>query len=179
MGTEIWRPVAGFNDLYEVSNLGRVRSLDRLVHQTNRWGPIMVRYRGKVLAASVASNGYLQVSLSRGGSSSQRNPHVLVAEAFIGPRPHGLFVLHHDGNKLNCRDTNLYYGTRQQNADDAIRHGTIARGVQQWTAKLTDGAVVEIRRLAGSVSQKDLAARFGVCPSTIGFVVKNQTWTHV
>jgi hypothetical protein len=104
---------------------------------------------------------------------------MLVANEFLGPKPEGLLVLHGDGNKLNCSDWNLYYGTAKQNSEDSIRHGTVARGERQGCAKLTDEAVREIRRLAGAASRKDLAARFGVCKSTIVFVVKNQTWTHV
>jgi hypothetical protein len=82
---EIWKPIEGFERLYEVSNLGRVRSLDRLVHQVNRWGPMASLYRGRVLISSVASNGYLQVTLSKGGASHQRHPHSLMARAFLGP----------------------------------------------------------------------------------------------
>jgi hypothetical protein len=177
--SERWRAIEGFENLYEVSDLGRVRSLDRLVHQVNRWGPMVSLYRGRILRATVSASGYLQVTLSKGGKCFQRHVHVLVALAFHGPRPDGLLVCHDDGNKLNCREINLYYGNFKSNAEDAARHGTLARGERQGIARLTEQAVREIRELAGSVSQRDLAERYGVCQATVSLAMRGETWGHV
>src|SRR5260221_193401 len=76
--TERWLPVVGYEGLYEVSDLGRVRSLLRK-GGNNRW------YGGDIKRSSLDQAGYLYVSLSRGGKGSRKRIHQLVAEAFIGP----------------------------------------------------------------------------------------------
>jgi hypothetical protein len=176
---EVWRSIEGFERLYEVSNQGRVRSLDHLVHQVNRWGPMVSLYRGRVLSSSVANNGYLQVTLSKGNIPHQKHVHTLVARAFLGRQPEGCFVCHNDGNKLNCRDGNLYYGTPKQNADDAGRHGTRACGERQGAAKLTDAAVAEIRARAPHEPYRVLAEKFGVTRTAIGMVARAKSWRHL
>jgi hypothetical protein len=171
--TEHWLPISGF-PAYEVSNLGRVRSLDRTVSFI-RGGIKRTSYlRGRILKATVGSNGYLQVSLSQNADVSNCSVHVLVAAAFIGPRPAGMNVLHEDGNKLNCRASNLYHGDQIDNAQDAIRHGTLARGERVGSAKLT---IAEVRIIRTSrANQYDLADRFGVTQGAISFIQRGETW---
>lgn len=176
---EIWKSVRGFEGLYEVSNLGRVRSLDRSVKQSNRWGPMESTYRGRLLSTSVAASGYLQVTLSKQGVAYQRHVHVLVAGEFVGPQPAAFLVLHRDGDRLNCADDNLYYGTVKQNSADSIRHGTVARGERQGAAKLTEAAVIEIRETAHRVPYRVLAAKFGVNRSAVGMAARGKSWRHV
>jgi hypothetical protein len=119
--TELWKPVVGHPD-YEVSSLGRVRSLSREWTQANRYGGEHThRKLGRVLRPGIASNGYPTVVLGRGNS---RTVHSLVTEAFLGPTPAGQEVRHQDGNRTNPRLDNLCYGTRSDNVRDAIRHGT-------------------------------------------------------
>lgn len=115
---EEWRditgPWAGCEGRYEVSSKGRVRSLLR----TRNDGPLI-----RVLSRNPAT-GYLQVCLSTSLGVQTATVHGLVAWAFCGPRPADLEVRHLDGNKLNNAPSNLAYGTRSENAQDAIRHGT-------------------------------------------------------
>lgn len=118
MADEVWRAVIGLEGRYEVSDLGRVRSLDREVITSHG---VTRRYRGRPLTPSVGNHGYLVVSVGR---RVKRTVHSLVAEAFIGPRPNGQEVRHKDGNALDCRAANLEYGTSRDNTADAIRHGT-------------------------------------------------------
>lgn len=123
---EVWLPVPGYEGHYEVSNLGRVRSLDRRVALKNG------RYRaqrGRVLMAS-AGDPYRKVNLKVGGTQSVRSVHGLVAEAFSGPRPDGQEVRHLNGNPTDNRAANLAYGTHSQNICDAVqmgRHNNIAK----------------------------------------------------
>jgi len=67
--------------------------------------------------------GYPMVNIHDGQKKRLRTVHSLVAEAFIGPRPDGLQVRHHDGNALNCCATNLLYGTQSDNEQDKRQHG--------------------------------------------------------
>jgi hypothetical protein len=174
---EIWVPVAGYEGLYEVSDMGRVRSLDRVLPHARlgKW-----RRRGIVLSASpVDGDGYLGVSLSKGGDQRCARVHHLVAEAFIGPRPFGLGVLHRDGKIPDNRATNLYYGTAQNNADDMIAHGNALCGDKNPSAKLTIEQVREIRSLAGAESHRAISERFGVSKTTIGHIIRGHIWGSV
>lgn len=109
MDNEEWRGVVGFESLYEVSDLGRVRSLPRY------------RVKGRVLKPQPAGAGYFQVAL---GAKARAYVHHLVAAAFIGPRPEGLNVLHGGANMTDNRAVNLRYGTQSANNRDAVKDGT-------------------------------------------------------
>ncbi len=115
---EKWVPVPGWEGLYEVSNLGRARSLDRLSSDGSR------RLRGTVLKASIASHGYPTVTLWRDGSRQTFTVHALVARVFLGECPSGEEVRHLDGDRRNPALGNLAYGSRSQNVLDAVDHGT-------------------------------------------------------
>lgn len=124
MTEERWLPVVGYEDLYEVSDLGRVRSLDRWVTErgsTKR--PYLVRGRLRSLKPQ-ADSGYILVPLSREGADRNYRVHTLVLEAFVRPKPPNLECLHADGDRANNALSNLSWGTRQQNMHDAMRHGT-------------------------------------------------------
>jgi hypothetical protein len=108
------------HDLYEVSNLGNVRS----------WWPLGRNNTLRHLSEprplkSHLRNGYLCVGLRAGGGRILQAPvHRLVVLAFIGPRPEGMQIRHLDGNGLNNTPGNLVYGTASENQLDKIRHGT-------------------------------------------------------
>lgn len=117
---ECWATIDGFPD-YQASDRGRVRSLARTITRSDG-APLDIHAR--ILAAHPNGRGYLKVTLYRDGEQHTRPVHGLVAAAFHGPRPEGLEVRHLDGDKLNNRADNLAYGTRSDNARDAVRHGT-------------------------------------------------------
>lgn len=115
---EEWRAVIGFEGLYEVSNFGRVRSLNRTLSDGRRWKGQPI----KTYANSKA--GHQSVKLSRGGSDYQhRQVHRMVAEAFI-PNPNDFPVVRHlDDVPTNNQVSNLAWGTYSDNLYDAIRNG--------------------------------------------------------
>ncbi|MFF8482316.1 NUMOD4 motif-containing HNH endonuclease [Streptomyces antibioticus] len=109
-GPEEWRPVVGAEGRYEVSSLGRIRSL--------------CRRSPRLLKLYPNTNGYPVVSVYGAGERKRlRSVHQLVAEAFIGPHPPNTDVRHLNGIKADCRAVNLAYGTRSQNMLDAVQHG--------------------------------------------------------
>ena len=119
--TEEWRPIPDSDGLYEVSNLGRVRSLDRIVYRANgkAW-----RIRGRILAACPDGCGYLQLRVKLFGKRETRKVHRLVLETFVGPRPEGMVGCHNNGNNQDNRLSNLRWDTLAGNAQDMKRHGT-------------------------------------------------------
>lgn len=118
--SEQWRPVVGYEGYYEVSDLGRVRSLERVILRST--APQTVHQR--ILKRRVAHDGYLTASLWRGGHGWTVDVHTLVAAAFLGPRPDGLQVCHWDGDASNAALSNLRYDTPSANIYDRVRHGT-------------------------------------------------------
>ena len=121
---ESWLPIAGYEGSYEVSDLGRVRSLDRLVPH----GARLMRVDGRILKQLVNSrSGYLAVSLCLGGKNHTFTVHRLVANAFLGPRPELLECCHSNGDPLDNRAANLRWDTHQANVDDAVAHGRMRK----------------------------------------------------
>lgn len=110
--SEIWKPVVGFEGFYEVSNLGRVKSLSRYEPYRRHPGKLTRLRRGRILTASKGSNGYYTVRLC----GKTRTVHSLVLEAFIGPKPDGLAACHGpDFDTSNNRLSNLRWDTYYAN----------------------------------------------------------------
>ena len=115
---EIWRPVAG-HDGYEVSDRGRVRSIERTVPR--RSGRIMT-VPARVLTLRMWGP-YLRVSLWSDGRETALTVHRLVAETFIGAAEAGQVVRHLNGDSTDNRAENLAYGTQRDNNLDTVTHG--------------------------------------------------------
>lgn len=155
---EQWKDVVGYEGSYEVSDLGRVRSVQRLVvfsdGRRRRYEPIVLR-------TYTDDYGYPKVTLKRSSVGLRVHVHVLVAAAFVGPRPEGYQVLHNNGNGKDCRAANLRYGTSLDNHADALKHGTRVFGEKQGMSKLTHDEVTEIKSLRGKYTCRELADMFG------------------
>ena len=122
--TENWKPVVGYEGLYEVSDHGNVRSLDREVETSNQHGSFVRKYKGRALNPKANTNGRLQVNLCRDGQMSWRLVHRLVLEAFRGSCPDGHECCHYDDDPTNNRLENLRWDTRSENILDRVRNGT-------------------------------------------------------
>lgn len=176
---EIWKPIRSWEGYYEVSNFGRVRSLDREVLRQGSWyrGPQMMTTKGKVLAPSFDTFGYPMVKLKL--KSEERaelhRVHSLVMDAFVGPRPDNCVVAHNDGNPKNPHLTNLRYDTMAGNFSDKKGHGTYTCGEVHSRAKLTQGQVEEIRAIVG-IPQSQIAARYGITQPHVSALRTGRRW---
>lgn len=123
---EQWLPVVGFEGFYEVSDHGRVRSLDRIVYFRDgrkRRSP------GRILKPWHSDRGgYPVVGLKSPNRNRKAHVHILVLEAFVGPRPDGLACCHNDGNGLNNSLINLRWDTYSANNHDLVKHGIHGQG---------------------------------------------------
>lgn len=173
---EDWKPVVGFEGRYEVSNFGRVRSVNRIAISHRKEGSVERRLIGQLLRPGAQKPGHLTVAIGRGNS---RLVHALVLEAFVGPRPNDMEGLHRDDNPTNNRLDNLRWGTRSDNLFDAVRNGKKANGERVWSAKLTEDAVRFIKTHASDQSMSSLARRFGVTISAVRQVMRGITWRHI
>lgn len=180
---EEWRTVEGYEGIYEVSSLGRVRSLPRVIIQCNGRSR---KFPGKILqfGKNASKFGYLHITLCDGDRAHiTYEVHRLVATAFIGPCPDGYVCNHIDANPGNNIPGNLEWVTQKENIQHAIRLGLITRcrGEGFSSAKLTSGQVVEIRRryAAGGVSQRRLADEYGVHNTHIRNIIIGRKWRHL
>lgn len=152
---ERWLPVVGYEGLYEVSDLGRVRSYARSsVPRIRKLG--------------AHKTGHPQLTLHSGGIRVTRLVHQLVAEAFIGPRPEGQEVRHRNGRETDNRWTNLEYATQSRNTQDRKWHKGPSRG-----HKLRPEDVRLVKSAIGTVSNRELARVFGVSHTTINSIANN------
>lgn len=118
---EKWIPVPGYEDSYEVSNVGRIKSLARTVIRKNgRRTTISERIR----KPQKTHKGYLNIILSKNGIASQHTVHSLVLTAFSGERPEGHVARHLNGDPSDNRIENLKWGTPSENQRDSLGHGT-------------------------------------------------------
>ena len=169
MPNEIWKPVPGYEGLYEVSDRGQVRSLDRMCPGRDGRSEL---HRGKVLRPQKLKNGYLEVKLRKDGASKHGLIHHLVAAAFLGARPSGHDVLHRDGRRQNNAVENLSYGTRAENL-----HSTYAYGGRQASGKLSLRDVSEIRqRISAGEGDRTIVECFGVHPAAIYHIRVGKTF---
>lgn len=119
--TEQWRPVVGWEGAYEVSDRGRVRSLERKTWSRRGKG-FWQTVPARILRPSM-SRGYLRVVLQRDGRLANMSVHHLVLTAFVGPCPDGLEACHYDDDPRNNGLTNLRWDTRAANHADRTRNG--------------------------------------------------------
>ena len=178
---EIWKDISGYEGLYQVSNLGRVKSLDRYVAQKNRWGNISTVHKKSVLLTPKLENEnrYLTVSLWKNGKHCLRYVHRLAATAFIENPNDYMEVNQIDENKLNNTVLNLEWCDRFYNAN----YGKLKdhfKGIKNPSTKLTEDNVREIRHLIEiGLSDLEISKIFNVCRDNIGYIRRGQTWGWV
>ncbi len=177
---EEWRPVPSAEGRYEVSSLGRIKSLRRVVSCGIRKGEIAYRtVPEKILKPGLDSDGYAQVLIApkEGDKFKTTKIHQLVALAFLGPKPQGQWVLHGPNGKEDNSVQNLYYGTPAQNVRDKWRDGTVIIGESHHKAKLKEADVIEIRELhAHGLTHKEIAKHYGVYHTAITKIISGQNW---
>ena len=123
---EEWRDIPGWEGYYEASNLGRVRSLDRIVFTKRGW---KMRCRGQLLKQGKDKAGYMRVAFPKnGGGQEKMYVHRLVLSAFKGEPEEGMCTRHLDGDRTNNSPGNLEWGTYSENNYDIVRHGTHNNG---------------------------------------------------
>lgn len=171
---EQWKPVLGYEDRYDVSNFGNVRTSLNSPHKNARI------HRGKLLHARWLKNGYLHVSLNLNGKKNARMVHSLVLEAFKGPRPVGKVGRHLDGNRKNNTPENLEWSTQKENIGDKIRHGTDNKGERHHNSVLANDDVLRIRNMnVSGFSNVYIAKAFHVTPANVGHIVRRKSWSHI
>lgn len=136
---EIWKDILGFEGLYQVSNLGRIKSLERFRKGKNG---SLVAVKEKILKPGISHNGYYIVCLHKQSIQKPYYIHRLVFEAFNGQIPENMQVNHineikadnrlENLNLMTCKE-NLNYGTRNERAGKVLKNGKCSKSVLQFT----------------------------------------------
>jgi len=183
---EIWKGITRFNNEYEVSNLGKIRSTHKVIMKSN--GKTYTRV-SKVLKPALQSDGYLKCAVSFNGKLITRPVHRLVAETFK-PIDFGYMEVNHiDCDKTNNSIDNLEWCTKSENIKHAYNNGLIKpkRGDKNGNSKLTWCQVEEIRALAlitksgRYYNRKGIAEKYGISEAHVKDIVnkRRNIWNNV
>lgn len=175
---EIWKPVVGYEGFYEVSNLGRIKTVERFVTNAFRGRTVPT----KILKINHNTWGYQLVSLCKLGIKKTQAVHQLVAKSFLGEHdPKKDEVNHKDGNKDHNFLENLEWVTNSENKRHGVRTGLYNKiiGVNNNQAKLTPDDIRKIRFLYKSFNCPEIGRIFKVSVKTIRSIINGKTWVHV
>lgn len=162
---EIWKPVPYYEGLYEVSNLGRVKTLPRY----HRYG----LKEEKILKPGYGKFGYAHVALTKNGIMKTTRVHRIVALVFV-PNPYMYeFVNHLDGVKSNNAASNLEWCNRSQNMKHAYDLGLMNI---ETRSKVTMNIADEIRSRGKWGTYDEIGDQYGIVGSTVWNILNNKTW---
>lgn len=168
LSDEKWKPIPGFEEKYEISNKGRIRSIDRSV--LLKKGILQFR-KGKIIKLNSNTKGYLFSNLYCKGKHKPAYPHRLVAESFIN-NPNRLPEVNHiDGNKQNNTVNNLEWVTREENI-----HHFIKLGLRKDKLTMQQANEIKAKYSSKLYSQNELAKEYGVSQSHISSIVTGRRW---
>ncbi len=189
---EVWKPVVDFEGLYEVSNLGRVRSPGKYatMRPCKRVPAGRTCYlKPKILKPQRLSSitTYLGFALYKDGKmyGTWNCPaHRLVLEAFIGPCPEGMECCHGDGDPTNNRLDNLRWDTHTSNLMDRVEHGTVPdnrkTGEENGSSRFTENDIRQMRELRQEgLTQQAIADIFDTAQPVVERIVNRKAWKHV
>lgn len=171
MKNEIWKNVKNYENIYQISNLGRVKSLERTINDN---GGIRI-LKEKILKQSIHYHGYLYVILNK----KKKYVHRLVAEAFLDNQNNYKEVNHKDGNKQNNRVDNLEWCTRSYNVLHSYKTGLLKakKGEKNGKSK----AVMQYDLQGNFIKKweciKEASKQLKIADVSISSVCKNKTKT--
>lgn len=190
MEKEYWKDAAGYEGLYEISSLGRLRSCDRVT--TGKNGTAR-KLKGKIMKTPLTVSGYPHTALVKDGKKKTHTVHRLMALTYL-PNPECKRTVNHiDGVKTNNLLSNLEWATDKENSKHAWDMGLSKpinpnkngnrQGENLSYSVLTESDVVFIRKNCkkngGNVRIVEMCEMFGVTSATISSVIDETNWKHI
>lgn len=190
MSKEIWKNIIGYEGLYQISNMGRVKRLDKAIKC--KAGKFRIVHE-KILSPGNNGKGYLFVGLVKDGDRKQHYIHILVGTYFI-PNPENKPDINHKrGIKKDNRATQLEWTTKKENSKHAFDNGLLPQlkkmhklaGIATIGSKgnfsvLKEADIPVIFDLSkNELTQQEIAEIYNVNRATIGYILNRKTWKHV
>jgi len=175
---EIWKPIPGWEGIYEASNYGQIKSIERVVatNTVNQYRTV----RERIMKIQTTKDGYKLVSLKHKNKRFSATVHNLVMMSFVGPRPEGLCICHNNGIPSDNRLDNLRYDTPSSNTQDKWLHGTMRFGDQSLNTKINKEIVALIFEMREANWKLLNIAKFvGVGRTLISNVLSGKRWAHL
>lgn len=173
MSIERWKDIVGYENKYQISSFGNVRSVMFNNYTTKN------KKRVKKLKPAKDNTGYLSVVLCKDGKTKTFRIHRLVAQAFLLNENNYKVVNHIDGNKLNNRVENIEWCTYKENSIHAVKNNLIKSGEQSPASKLKDCQIIFIKKhykfRDKIFNSCNLAKMFGVSQPTISMIINNSS----
>lgn len=170
---EEWKDIIGYENMYQISNTGQVRSVDRIVFAGKHYVP--TRIKGCIIKTRISKNGYVMVTLSNKSKTKHLYVHRLVAEAFIPNPDNKREVNHKDTNKLNNNVNNLEWTTSSENKIHAHKNGLMDNkyvGAEKRAKKQRIPIIMDDNILCYGVNKT--AKKINVCPASITQVLHGE-----
>lgn len=182
MENEKWVDVVGYEDEYEISDYGRIRTKNRIINYiSKRYTKSRNNtYKSISLRPYKTKKDRLRVCLCKNSKTKKYFIHRLVLEAFVGPCPEGMECCHNNGDPSDNKLENLRWDSKTENAKDRIKHGTHRQGEKINTAKIKGDEVWLIKKLIHNNICSEKIMKIFKISSSIYYKIKNRvTWKHI
>lgn len=176
---EVWKYIEGYEGKYQVSNMGRVKSVERKVKHPK--GGLMI-LRSRILKPASAAGGYAVVNLSKKNKAKLMYIHRAVALSFLDNPKNKQQVNHINGNKRDNSASNLEWCTPKENMKHASSSGLVKHnGSQSVNSKLKEKDVKKIRKeySLGNTTHQKLSEQYNVCRTLITQIINRKVWKHI
>ena len=175
---EVWKDIKGYEGHYQVSDLGRVKSLSRVVK--SRVGVFGTK-KEIILKTFKNGDGYLKYKLCINGKEKSVISHRLVANEFLENPFNKPQVNHKNGIKDDNRVDNLEWVTSSENVIHSLANNLKIpqKGSEHGMSKLTEKEVLEIRAIGRTKTLKEVGKMYNVDMSLISLILLNKIWNHV
>jgi hypothetical protein len=170
---EVWKDIKGYEGLYQISNLGNVRSYDRWFKNHSK----MQFLKGREIKTNLMGIGYLGFSLFKDSTQKKVKVHRLVAEHFVDNPDNKPNVNHKNGIKTDNRAENLEWCTQKENIQHAFDSGLNHKGEKHGNALINEEQAKFIKYSNHTI--KELCGMFNLSRSAISFIRSGKRWSHI